>query len=143
VVRQPRRHADELRSCAEQGTRPMGVERLHVHGPIPARAHDLRQPLRVVLVGLVELHLERGACVPGVQAGDVEPSAAQFMHEPRRHRTGFQPDMRVVSRMPPHHPLDLLRVRGALATPHPAAGLVNHTDRRKLLRNVQTNEPGH
>jgi hypothetical protein len=27
--------------------RSMGIERLHVHGSIPSRAHDLRQPLGI------------------------------------------------------------------------------------------------
>src|SRR3954469_17014296 len=31
----------------------------------------------------------------------------------------------------------------ALATPEPATGIVDDTDRRQLLRNVQTNKAGH
>ena len=121
----------------------MGIERLHVHRPIPSRAHDLRQPLRIVLVGLVHLHFERSAGMPGVKAGDVEPSAVQFMHDPRRHGTSLQPHMRVISRTPPHRTLDLLWVGGTLTTPQPATGLVDDADRRQLLRNVQTNKSGH
>src|SRR5208282_1632144 len=45
MVRQTRRHADELRPCTKQRTCPMGIERFHVHRPIPSRAHDLREPL--------------------------------------------------------------------------------------------------
>jgi hypothetical protein len=52
VVRQSRRHADELRPSAKQGARTVSVKRLHMHRPIPSRAHDLRQSLRIVLVGL-------------------------------------------------------------------------------------------
>jgi len=62
VVRQPRCHADELRSCTEQGARPVGVERLHVHRPIPPRAHDLRQSLRVVLIGLATTQIAVSFC---------------------------------------------------------------------------------
>jgi len=39
----------------------MGVERLHVLRSIPSCAHNLRESLRIVLIGLVHLHLERGA----------------------------------------------------------------------------------
>ena len=38
-----------------------------------------------------------------------------------------------LSRMPPHHPLNPCWVRGALATPQPAASLVHDADRRQLL----------
>ena len=33
--------AEQLRSGAKQGTRPMGIERLHMHRPIPARLCEL------------------------------------------------------------------------------------------------------
>ena len=121
----------------------MSIERLHVHGPIPSRAHDLRQPLRVVLVGFVHLHLERSAGVPRIEADDVEPAAAQLVHKPRRHRAGLDADPGLFSRVPLHRPLDLPGVRGTLAPPQPATGLIDHADRRQLLRNVQTNEAGH
>ena len=62
----------------------MRIEGLHVDRPIPSRTHDLRQPLGVVLVGLVEPHLQRGLHAPGVQALDVKASAAQAMHQPGR-----------------------------------------------------------
>ncbi len=71
--------------------------------------------------------------MPRIKADDVELPASQLMHEPRRHGAGLDANAGVPSRMPPHHPLDLRRVRGALATPQPAAGLVNNADRRELL----------
>jgi len=143
VVRQPRRHADQLRPGAEQGTRAVGVERLHVHRPIPTRPHDLRQPLRIVLVGLVHLHLEGGAGMPGVKADNVEPSTSQLVHKPGRHRAGLDANLGVLSRMPLYHTLDLPGVRGALAAPETAPCLVHDADRRQLLRHVQTNKSGH
>jgi hypothetical protein len=81
--------------------------------------------------------------VPGVEAGDVETSVAQPMHKPWRHGASLQADLRVISRVPPYRALDPLRVRGALAAPHPATGLVDDADRRQLLRNVQANKSGH
>ena len=109
----------------EQGTRAVRVKRLHVHRPTPSRPHDLRQALRVVLVGLVHLHLQRSTGVPGIKAGDVEPSCAQFMHQPGRHGAGLDPGSRIFSRQLPHHPLDLPWVRGALTAPEPASCLVH------------------
>jgi len=89
-------------SCARtpSSARPVDVERFHVHRPIRSGAHDLRQTLGVVLVGLVHLHPERGARVPGVEANNVEPPAAQLMHKPRLHRPGLDADPGVISRMP-------------------------------------------
>ena len=113
--------------------RPMRVKRLHVHRPIPPRAHDLRQAFGVVLIRLVHLHLERGTGVPRLQANNVELSATQFMHKPRRHRPGLDTDPGAVSRMLPDDPRDLLGVGGVLPTPEPASCVVNDADRRQLL----------
>ena len=121
----------------------MGVKRLDMHRPIPTRAHDLRQSLRIILIGLVELHLECSPRMPGVKASDVEPAATQFVYQPWRHRTGFDADTGILSGMPTHRPLNLFRVRRALTPPQSATGIVNDADRRQLLRHVQTNVVGH
>src|SRR5271157_4977335 len=121
----------------------MGIERFHVHRPIPSRAHDLREPLGIVPVGLVHLHLECGTGMSRIEANNVKPSLAQFMHKPRRHRAGFDPNAGIVSRMPSHRPLNLLRICMTLASPESATRIVNHADRSQLLRNVQTNKSGH
>jgi len=36
--------------------------------------------MRIVLIGLVDLHLESGPCMPGIKASDVEPAIAQSVH---------------------------------------------------------------
>jgi hypothetical protein len=77
----------------------------------------LRQSLRIILIGLVDLHLERSPRMPGVKARDVEPAAAQFVYQPWRHRTGFDADTGILSAMTTYRPLDLFRVRRALTTP--------------------------
>jgi hypothetical protein len=77
--------------------------------------------------------LQRGAGVPRIKAGDVEPACAQLMHQPRRHRPGLDADPGVLSRMPLYRTLDLPWIRGALATPQPATGLIDDADRRQLL----------
>src|SRR5689334_500284 len=65
------------------------------------------------------------------------------MNQPRRHRPSLDPNPSVASRMASHSSLDLLRVGVTLATPEPAACLVNDADRGEPLRHVQTNKPGH
>ncbi len=52
-------------------------------------------------------------------------SPAQFMHEPWRHRAGFNPNASIISSMSPHSPLNCLRLRLTLATPESATGIVN------------------
>src|ERR1700722_7874895 len=121
----------------------MGVERLDMHRPVPSRTHDLRQPLRIILIGLVDLHLECSPRMPGVKASDVEPAATQFVYQPWRHGTGFDADTGILSGMPVHRPVDLFRVRRALTPPQPATGIVNDADRGQPLRHVQTNVVGH
>jgi hypothetical protein len=100
-----------------------------MHRPIPTRAHDLRQSLRIILIGLVDLHLECSPRMPGVKASDVEPAATQFVYQPWRHRTGFDTDTGILSGVPTHRPLNLFRVRRALAPPQPATDAVNDADR--------------
>src|SRR5215472_3028287 len=143
MVRQPRCHADELGSRPQQGTRPMGIKRLYMHRPIPSRAHDLRQSLSIVLIGLIDLHFERSPRMPRVKACDGETTTAQLMHQPWRQRTGLDTDAGILAAMPPDDTLDLFRFRGALATPQSATGIVHDTDRRQFLRDVQTDIAGH
>src|SRR5215472_8425079 len=111
----------------------MSVKRLYVYRPIPAGAHNLRQPFRVVLVSLVHLHLQGGTRVPGIEAGDIEPPRPKFMHQPRRHWPSLDPDPRSNSRVLADQPRNLLRIGRALATPDPTSGVVDDADRRQLL----------
>jgi hypothetical protein len=54
----------------------MRIEGLHVNRPIPSRAHDLGQPFGVVLVSLIELHLQSGLHPPGIKTRDIEAGGA-------------------------------------------------------------------
>jgi len=101
--------------------------------PVPSRANDLSQSLRVVLIRLVDLHLEGGACVPGIETNDFEPEIAQFMHQPWRHRSGLDPYAGIVPRMPAGQNAYLFWNRGALTPPKSAAGIVDDANRRHLL----------
>jgi len=45
--------------------------------------------------------------------------------------------------MPPDGTVDLFRIRGALAAPQSATGIVHDTDHRHFLRDIQTDITGH
>jgi hypothetical protein len=117
VIGQSRGHADELSPCAKKSTRAVAFERLDVNGPVPSRANDLSQSLRIVLIRLIDLHLKGSACMPGVETNDFEPEIAEFMHQPRGHRSGLDPYVGVAPRMPADQSVDLFWICGALAPP--------------------------
>src|SRR6478672_9538985 len=98
----------------------MRFEGLHVDRPIPSRAHDLRQSFGVVLVGFVELHLQRGFHSPGVQTLDIEASAAQAVNEPGCHRTGLDAYFGVGTSMLRNPIRNWPGISGADAAPKPA-----------------------
>src|SRR6476620_2795976 len=138
-VGEPRRHAHELGARSEECPSAMRIEGLHVDRPIPSRAHDLGQPFGVVLVGLVELHLQSGLHFPGVQTLDIETSAAQTVNEPGCHRTGLDAHFGVDTSMLRNASRNCSRIGGADAAPKPPALLVDNADRGRLLRYVQSN----
>ena len=45
----------------------------------------------IVLIGLIDLHLERGSRMPRIKVSNVKCAAAQPMHAPWRHRTSLEP----------------------------------------------------
>ena len=73
-----------------------------------------------------------------VEANDFKPQIAEFMHEPWRHRSGLDPQTCIISRMPADQNPDLFWNGGALAPPQSAASIVDDANRRRLLRNVQS-----
>jgi hypothetical protein len=94
-VAQPRAHADQLGSGAKQRSGSMGVQGLHVHGLVPAGAHHLRQAFRVILIGLVEPHLQRGFDPPGVETFHLDARLPQAVNEPGHHRPGLDSSRRI------------------------------------------------
>jgi hypothetical protein len=121
----------------------LAVERIDVNGPIPTGANDLSQALRVVLIRLIDLHFKSGTRMPGVKTHSFEAEVAEFVHEPWRHRSSFDPYASVISCIPTHRSIDLFWNRGALTPPKSAAGVVNDANNGHLLRNVQSNKSGH
>src|SRR5215813_6003251 len=111
--------------------------------PVPPGANDLSQSFCIVLICLVDLHLEGGACVPRVETNDFQPEIAEFMHKPRCHRSGFDAYASVISRMAADKNPDLFWNCGALTPPESPASIVNDAERRHLLRNVQPDKASH
>src|SRR4051794_30584096 len=60
------------------------------------------------------------------------------MDKPGRHRTGLNPNFRILTGMSEHPCRDRIGVRGAHAPPEPMPLLVHDADRRRLLRHVQS-----
>ena len=58
-----------------------------------------------------------GTRMLGIETNDFKPKIAEFMHQPRRHRSGLDSYANVISRMPTHQKVDLCRNRGALTQP--------------------------
>ncbi|MDQ6702695.1 MAG: hypothetical protein M3Z96_06130 [Pseudomonadota bacterium] len=98
-----------------------------MNGPIPTGANDLSQALRVVLIRLIDLHFKSGTRMPGVKTHNFEAEIAEFMHEPWRHRSSFDPYASVISCIPTHHSINLFWNGRALAPPQPPTGIVDQT----------------
>ena len=75
-VGEPRRHTHKLGASSKERPGTMRIEGLHVNRPTPSRAHDLGQPFGVVLVSLIELHLQSGLHPPGIKTRDIEAGGA-------------------------------------------------------------------
>ena len=88
-----------------------------MNGAVPARANDLSQSLSVILICLVDLHLKGSARMPGIKTDNFESEIAELMNKPRRHRSSLDPYKDIVSRVPKHGAVDLIRNRGALTPP--------------------------
>jgi hypothetical protein len=106
-------------------------------------AHDLRQPLGITLIGLVDLHLQRSARVPRIKACDIQPTTPQLVHKPRSHRPGLKANAGIVASVAAYCRIDLLGRRNTNAPPDPVASWIDNADRRHLLRYVQTNKVSH
>src|SRR5258706_1035695 len=127
----------------QQSTGAMRVQRLHMHRAIPPRANDIGKPFSIVLVSLVDLHLERSASVPRVEADHVETAVTELMDQPRRHRSRLDTNFGIMTGMAADGGIDLIRARRANTAPNPVAVRIDDTDRRCLLRYVQAYRMGH
>lgn len=140
MVREPGRRLDQLQPRSQQGASSMRLERLHVHRPIPARAHDLSATLGIIPVVLVDLHLQRCTRMPGIEADNRKRPVAQLMHQPR---PGLNSDSRIYPGMSAKDGRNLIRHRAALAAPDSLTCLIDDADCRGLLGDIQSNVKGH
>src|SRR5262245_28369790 len=81
--------------------------------------------------------------MPRIEAYNLERSTAQFMYQPRRHRTGLDANASIFASVLAHSFLDFTWHGAALPTPEPPAGSVDNADRRHPLGHVQSDIAGH
>ena len=84
---------DQLLARDDQRADGVGRQRLHVHGLEEAGASQMRQPSRIVAVGLVSRkRLERLVGLPALDADHGEAKLAQPVEQDRRHAPGLKDD---------------------------------------------------
>jgi len=85
--------ADQLLACDDQRADGVGRQRLHMHGLEEAGAGQMRQPSRVVAIGLVgRKRLERLVGLPALDADHGKAKLAQSVEQDRRHASGLEYD---------------------------------------------------
>jgi hypothetical protein len=100
--------------------------------------HHLSQALGVVLICLVEPHLQRRLHSSGIKAIHREAGRSQSMHQPRCHCACLDADPRVRAGVTLQLGCQDARVAGAGAAPLPLASLIHHANGCRLLRNVKS-----
>lgn len=78
--------AFQIAPVRQEQPQPVAGFGLDVSLPVPAGAHDVRNPERVCLVGLVALRFQRGAHVVGFQTDRRQAKVQQFRMQPGRQR---------------------------------------------------------
>lgn len=76
----------------EEGPPEPTLPALHMHLPIPARAHDLRKRAGVVAIGFVRHRFHRRVGLPGLDADRRQSFGANTVTKPGCQRAGFEPD---------------------------------------------------
>ena len=85
--------SDQLLARDDQRADGVGRQRLHVHGLEEPCASQMRQPARVVAVGLVgRERLERLIRLPALYTDHREAELAQPMEQDRRHASSLEDD---------------------------------------------------
>jgi hypothetical protein len=84
--------------------------------------------MRIIGVGLIDLHAQGGLCVARVDADDRHPACAQGPGQEVRQQSGLKPGPDKARSMLTDCSGNGIGVGGALATPHHCALLINHTD---------------
>ena len=131
-------HVDELRAARQQRAQAMAVEALDRDLLIPARADDLRQAVRVVGIGFVQLDGQRRLGMPRIQADDGQAKCTQRVPVPSAERTRLKANPSNLGRTCAYGGGECFRRRAHLAAPDNRTRLIEHTYRSHLERDVQT-----
>jgi hypothetical protein len=115
-----------------------------VDRPIPADAQDLREPLGIVPIVLVDPGRQSRVNRARTQADDGKAGLAQAVHQPGRERAGLQAQgHRAVGRLLLERGGDRGGIGRALAAPDPLSFLVQHADADLPLRDIDACEVRH
>src|SRR5271166_335315 len=128
---------DELSTRHQQHSQRLSIHALDGNLAEPSSAHDLRQPMRVIGIGFVELQAEGSLRVAGIDADDGQTMLTQLQGQPVRHLPGLQADAHSRRGIPAHELADRFCLGAAFASPYDGAALIDDADRGGLKRHVK------
>ena len=132
--------ADQLLARDDQRADGVGRQRLHVHGLEEPGASQMRQPSRVVAVGLVgRKRLERLIRLPALYADHRKAELAQPVEQDRRHATSLEDDPTTTRRFR-QLVSDRLRRRRRLALVDNSAIAVDNADVSFVHRDIEASK---
>ena len=135
--------ADQLLARADQRAERVGGQRLHMHGLEEAGASQMRQPSRVVAIGLVgRERLERLVGLPALDADHGQTELAQPVEQDRRHSPRLEYDATTTRRFR-QFVGDRLRSRLRLALANHHAFAVENANMRLVHRDIEASKIVH
>src|ERR1700689_2324474 len=121
----------------------MSLQRFHVHGLEEASASQVRQPPRIVAIGLVgRERLERLVSLPALHADHGQTELVQPVEQDRRHSPGLEYDAMTSWRFR-QFVSDRLRRRRRLALVNHHAFAVENANMRLIHRDIEASKIVH
>ena len=108
----------------------MTVEVFDVYLLVPSALHDAGYSHRVVAVTLVDLHLQSGLGMPGIDADDGQSQLIQLGPKPSRCCSRLEPNPHDMRRMRFDEYRDRLRIGGNYSFAFDLSCSINDADRR-------------
>jgi len=105
---------------------------------IPSAPHDACNAGGIVAIAFVDLHLQGGLGVPGIDANNREPSLVEFGPKPCRGRSCLKADASQLWRVSRDEASDRVRIGGDHSLPLDLARLIDDTHGGLLQGNVQS-----
>ena len=121
----------------------MAAEAFDAHFAIPARLHDLRQPIGIILVALVYLCTHRRFRVAGIKTHHRKAHRFQGMPMPRAEWATFKPNPNNTSCFGFNRCCNVVRRRAALPSPDSLSVAADDAQVSQFLRHIQTNKLVH